>query len=64
MRLVTTVLFAAWLQNRQLRLTLLVEALAINETIRASADLGRYFGSDVGVGRLDLLDLLFRRTVL
>src|ERR1700690_3085316 len=34
-RLVTAVLFAAWLKHRQLRLGPLVEALAVNETIRA-----------------------------
>ena len=63
-RLVTAVLFAAWLKHRQLRLSPLVEALAVNETIRARADLGGDLGSDVGVRRLDLLDFLLRRTVL
>ena len=63
MRLVPAVLFAARLENRQLRLGLLVEALAIDETVSARADLGGDLGSDVRVGRLDLLDLFLRRPV-
>jgi hypothetical protein len=63
-RLVAAVLFTAWLQHRQLRLAFLVESFVVNETIRAGADFGGDFGSDVGVGRLDLLDFLLGGPVL
>ena len=42
---------------------LLVEALAIHETVRPGADLGLDLRADVGVGGLDRLDVAVRRTV-
>ena len=56
-------LFAARRQHRQLRFALLVKPLAVDETIRATADFGTDLGADVAVGRLDLLDFLLRRAV-
>ena len=40
-------LLAARRKHRQLRLTLLVEALAVDETVRAAADFGADLGADV-----------------
>ena len=62
--LVAAVLFAARRHNRQLCLGFLVEALVIDEVVNAGADFSGDLGSDIGMGRLDLLDFFFRRPIL
>ncbi len=61
--LVAAVLFATRLQDRQLCLGSFVEALVIDEVESAGADFSGDLGSDIGMGRLDLLDFFFRRPI-
>ncbi len=63
-RLIAGELLAPRRQHGQRRLALLVESLAIHESVRARADLGGDLGADIGMGGLDLLDILLRRAVL
>ncbi len=62
--LVPRQLLATGGQHGELRLGALVEPLAIDESVRARADLGGDLGAHVGVGRLDLLDFLLGGPVL
>ncbi len=64
MGLVSGELFATGSEHGERRLRSLVESLAIDESIRARADLGDDLGPHIGVGRLDLFDFLLRRPVL
>ena len=57
-------LFAARLEDGQLGLALLVEALSVAETVGAGGDLGGHLRADIGVGGLDDLDVLVTRAVL
>ena len=47
----------------QLGFALLVKPLAIDESVRARADFGGDLRTDIGMGRLDLLDVFLRRAV-